>query len=634
MLPQSQKQTVSKKRQILKWGAIGVAAAVVIIYAASFFIPRPVTLSYSDETCASGFTLLPGIHSTSDTSRYNVTHQNSLKVGGFEIAALRTCLEPTKAPSPGTIVIANAPGGWLFARTHFSVTAPKLPAAKVAAVKAEVPATKPLLVPLDQPDSLFEYNLAANDGVTSCSAANKALECELEELKLEQGKEYDYQLTRSFKGQSVQPVGNGSFKTLKAVTVTKTSVKEKQIIYSKPKELTITMDKPVVGADVSLKRVANGKATDIEADVSVKDKIITLLLAKDLPRESSYRLMLRQAEATDGSTMIEPLTRNFTISGGPKVTSVNIGSFRVSQSATVIVNFDQAISSTQSVSKYVSLTGGTATVARYTASSIAVTLQNLPRCQDFTVSVRAGLKSKYDIVSDDSWTYGSRPICHTVSTIGTSRQGRAINAYYFGTSGPVTLFVGALHGNEVSSSLILQDWINELEVNPGRIAKNTRVVIVPAVNPDGVVAGTRNNAKGVNLNRNFPTDNWEKDIDDTNGFVKGGGGSAPLSEPEAKALANLSTALKPRLMISYHAVGSVVIGDPGGYSAGYAAKYASLVGYRNATGQSAATFDYGITGSYEDWTIQKVGIPSMVVELGSYSFRDFSHHRAAFWAML
>ena len=57
-------------------------------------------------------------------------------------------------------------------------------------------------------------------------------------------------------------------------------------------------------------------------------------------------------------------------------------------------------------------------------------------------------------------------------------------------------------------------------------------------------------------------------------------------------------------MLSYHAVGSLV-GDQG-LLGRFAAKYANMVGYRNATGQSTGTFDYDITGSYEDWTIQKL----------------------------
>jgi protein MpaA len=195
------------------------------------------------------------------------------------------------------------------------------------------------------------------------------------------------------------------------------------------------------------------------------------------------------------------------------------------------------------------------------------------------------------------------------------------------------LYTGAIHGDEQSASYILNDWINDLEANAKNIAANRQIVIVPTVNPDGLSAGTRNNANNVNLNRNFATNDWKQDINDTNGTVKNGGGTSPMSEPETQAIANLSSQLRPRLVLSYHAVGSVAIGNEAGDSASLAAKYASLVGYNNGTGNSAEIFSYEISGTYDDWLAQKLGSPSIIIELGSYSYRNFSHHRQAFWAM-
>ena len=77
----------------------------------------------------------------------------------------------------------------------------------------------------------------------------------------------------------------------------------------------------------------------------------------------------------------------------------------------------------------------------------------------------------------------------------------------------------------------------------------------------------------------------------------------------------------------------MLFGNQAGDSAQLAAQYASMVDYRNGTGSSSEVFDYEITGTYDDWLAEKMGIPSMVIELGSNTFRDFSHHRAAFWAM-
>ena len=106
-----------------------------------------------------------------------------------------------------------------------------------------------------------------------------------------------------------------------------------------------------------------------------------------------------------------------------------------------------------------------------------------------------------------------------------------------------------------------------------------------------------------------------------------------MSEPEAQAISTLSSRLKPRLVLSYHAVGSVAIGNQAGDSSTLAATYARLVGYSNGTGNSSEVFDYEITGTYDDWLAQKLGVPSIVIELGSYTYRDFGHHRQAFWEM-
>jgi len=59
-----------------------------------------------------------------------------------------------------------------------------------------------------------------------------------------------------------------------------------------------------------------------------------------------------------------------------------------------------------------------------------------------------------------------------------------------------------------------------------------------------------------------------------------------------------------------------------------------MVGYSDTTYSLNGGFDYNITGAYEDWTASKQGIPSMVIELGSYGYYSFSHHQAALRAML
>ena len=72
-----------------------------------------------------------------------------------------------------------------------------------------------------------------------------------------------------------------------------------------------------------------------------------------------------------------------------------------------------------------------------------------------------------------------------------------------------TLFLGGVHGDEPSGVYVLFKFANELLSNP-ELADHHRVIIAPLVNPDGFFARTRNNSRGVDLNRNFPTKDFNK----------------------------------------------------------------------------------------------------------------------------
>ncbi len=78
-------------------------------------------------------------------------------------------------------------------------------------------------------------------------------------------------------------------------------------------------------------------------------------------------------------------------------------------------------------------------------------------------------------------------------------------------------------------------------------------------NPDGLVRGTRGNAYGVDLNRNFPTSNWSpkpvtyKSRENGPQDITLSPGDHPGSEPETKALLALLEQLKPRAVITLHA---------------------------------------------------------------------------------
>ncbi len=67
------------------------------------------------------------------------------------------------------------------------------------------------------------------------------------------------------------------------------------------------------------------------------------------------------------------------------------------------------------------------------------------------------------------------------------------------------LVLSMVHGDELPAGYVALSWMNRLIDIKGR---NTWRV-VPLLNPDGLTAKTRNNGRGVDLNRNLPTKNWE-----------------------------------------------------------------------------------------------------------------------------
>ena len=157
--------------------------------------------------------------------------------------------------------------------------------------------------------------------------------------------------------------------------------------------------------------------------------------------------------------------------------------------------------------------------------------------------------------------------------IGHSVRGRPIVAYERGDrSAPPTLVVGVIHGSEPAGLAVIAQ-LRRLPLPP-----HVHLWLVPTVNPDGLATGTRQNAHGVDLNRNWPAA-W---------VHTGVSGPRPLSEPETRTMRAFIERIEPKLTIWYHQPLAEVYGsDP---HVAVLKRYARLSGlpYRKLTAPRGA----------------------------------------------
>jgi murein peptide amidase A len=154
--------------------------------------------------------------------------------------------------------------------------------------------------------------------------------------------------------------------------------------------------------------------------------------------------------------------------------------------------------------------------------------------------------------------------------IGRSLRGRPIRAEEMGNpaSQRSLMLVGCVHGNECAGIAIAR----ALAAEPP--PPSADVWIVFDLNPDGHHMGTRQNARGVDLNRNFPY-RWRPVGSRGSTFYSGAG---PRSEPETRAAVRLIDALRPATSIWFHQHLDTV--DLSGGNPAIERRYASLVGLR------------------------------------------------------
>jgi predicted deacylase len=616
------------RRRYIAIGGLGVAIcfSVVILW------PQQVLFSYQEATCFNHPIIAPDLLKT-NFGDFEAKPTSELKIGSIVVAASAVCVEPLATPIPGDYNVSLSVFGMPFIAKTVTIHVPSYPVASIKKVSQPVPTGKNFVVPLSGIDRIFSYRLAIGDENINCINDSIGVNCDIKKLNLKQNSEYLLRLDRYFKDKKVSTVFEDTIITLAAVTLLTSSIKQDELVFAKPTSMTLQFDKPINTLNPVLMKVIGDKKEKISTKTIISDKEATVTWSDDLSRQQTYELDLGDVEAIDGSSLADKEVIAFKTSGGPMVKSINIGTYKVSMGAVAIITFDQPLSEKQDIGKIITATGG-AKILKREGRYVTVSFVGTPRCGDVTIRVTDELMSNYDIAGGSAWQYTTRTVCQLVGSIGTSVKGRAIASYSFG-SGPKTIvYTGAIHGDEVSTRSLMLRWIEVLEANVRSIPADRTIIVIPTINPDGFAAGSRTNAHNVDLNRNFDTADWRQDITTvTNQPFPGGGGSAPLSEPESLALANFIGNRHPALVLSYHSIGGLVVSNQFGNSVALSQRYAGLSGYGNATG-SSGTFDYTVSGTADDYYGEKLGVASILIELGSHTDAQFDRNQRAMWAVL
>ncbi len=138
-------------------------------------------------------------------------------------------------------------------------------------------------------------------------------------------------------------------------------------------------------------------------------------------------------------------------------------------------------------------------------------------------------------------------------TYGQSALGRPLEIWPAASKTRLLIFAG-IHGEEPETTVVLSRALRAL-TKPSPACS-----VILAANPDGILHGTRGNANGVDLNRNFPTADWQPEpvpyrwlFEEGSPRLTIGTGSSPGSEPETQALLALIKRLQPEQAIALHA---------------------------------------------------------------------------------
>lgn len=619
----------------------GISVAIITtIYTFTFFKPKTITYDYSAaQSCIFNPTFLPNLNKVKNNQSYAIKNEPTIKLSDKILFSSKSCFSlsnPNKGENP--IKIHPLKNPLLSQSIKIKQSTPPTLSIKQ---NLDIPTSTigDLSFELNMPDGTFEYKIEANKKTAQCQKLSNALKCPIKDLGLVQSQTYPVVVDRYLNEQKIETVFNQKLKTVDPIIIKASSIPEGSLVLDKSKQIILTTNKTLVASEnVSLTDMKTGLPIKINA---LLDKnMLVINMQEEMPRESVFQLKVAKLTASDQAFLSADYSLNFATSGGPKVSRTNIVSYGESTTKNFVLSFDSNIDQAQNIKSLINISNGSGTIpANIYIGQNSVTIEPteiLSKCTSYTIEVKTGIKNIYGVESSSGWQTSFRTICQEVINIGSSVQGRNITAYKFGNGPSKYIFIGATHGDEKGSKYLLDSWVNELEANYPSIGADKTIYVVPLLNPDGFASGTRTNANNVDLNRNFPANNWKSTVKMPTGeTLTSGGGTGPLSEPESSSIAGFITNHSPKLVLTYHSKGSMVIANESGNSFALAQEYGEISGYFSTKESSlGTTFAYDTTGAMENWLYDKKNIPTLLIELKTHTQNEFYRNKSAMWAMI
>lgn len=191
-----------------------------------------------------------------------------------------------------------------------------------------------------------------------------------------------------------------------------------------------------------------------------------------------------------------------------------------------------------------------------------------------------------------------------------------------------TLVLCGVHGDEITPVKFCWDLMRELKNNPNHQYKDKQIVIAPLVAPDSffVKKPTRYNGRGVDVNRNFPTSDWQADahrkwklVKDKRKFP----GHSAASEQETVFQMNLILRYKPNKVISVHAPLTLLDYDGPRLTSPDGKPAKALLEQMSEQSSGYKISNYPIfPGSLGNWAGKEKHIPTYTLELPNTDPRD------------